>query len=122
LIFPLKHPYRDGNGLERLLDKCKIDKRVINLEKDANILLSKDCSKKKLIIASDISISGSQAAKALKYYLSHYNNFEEFTTETRNREKQNEKYFPIKDKKELNFLQKNFNNVREIIFISPIIT
>tara|TARA_R110001592_G_scaffold119760_3_gene323192 strand:+ start:278 stop:5869 length:5592 start_codon:yes stop_codon:yes gene_type:complete len=122
ILFPLKHTYRDGNGLERLLDKCSIKKRDFDVEKYANIFFTEDCSHKILIIPNDISISGSQAIKALKYYLNEYADFDAFNEETKNREKIKEKYFHVSEKNKLKTLQLNFRTVKEIIFVSPILT
>nr|WP_321227674.1 reverse transcriptase domain-containing protein [uncultured Psychroserpens sp.] len=122
ILFPLKHTYRDGNGLERLLNKCSIEKREIDVEKYANILFTEDCSNKTLVIPNDISISGGQASKALKYYLNEYADYEAFNKETKKREKRNEKYFHISEEIKLKTLVENFRKIKEIIFVSPILT
>ncbi|WP_461641110.1 reverse transcriptase domain-containing protein [Labilibaculum euxinus] len=122
IIFPLKHPYRDGNGLERLFAKCDYRKREIDVEKDVKKLLELDCSDKTIVIVTDISISGSQARKALKYYMNNYKDYSEFRKISKELEDKNEKYFTINNISELNQLQINIKKARNIIFISPIMT
>lgn len=123
LIFPLKHPDRDGkNGLARLLDKCSIEPRYIDFENYAEILFTEDCSNKTLIIPNDILISGTQTSKALEYYLTEYADFEEFKGETTKREDKKEKYFYINEEHKLKTLKENFRKVKEIIFVSPVLT
>ncbi|PPK94008.1 reverse transcriptase (RNA-dependent DNA polymerase) [Nonlabens xylanidelens] len=123
IIFPLKHTGRDGkNGLARLLEKCSIEPRDIDFEKYAEIIFTEDCSNKTLIIPNDILISGTQTSKALEYYLTEYTDFEEFKGETAKREDKKEKYFYINEEHKLKTLKENFIKVKEIIFISPVIT
>jgi hypothetical protein len=123
IIFPLKHTGRDGkNGLARLLEKCSIEPRDIDFEKYAEIIFTEDCSNKTLIIPNDILISGDQTSKALKYYLTEYTDFEEFKVETTKREDKKEKYFYINEEHKLKTLKENFRKVKEIIFVSPVLT
>jgi len=123
IIFPLKHTDRDGkNGLARLLEKCSIEPRDIDFEKNAEILFTEDCSNKTLIIPNDILISGTQTSKALEFYLTEYTDFKEFKGETTKREYKKEKYFYINEEHKLNTLKENFRKVKEIIFVSPVLT
>jgi hypothetical protein len=123
IIFPLKHTGRDGgNGLARLLNKCSIQPRDIDFENNAEILFTEDCSNKTLIIPNDILISGTQTSKALEYYLTEYTDFEEFKVETTKREDEKEKYFYINEEHKLKTLRENFRKVKEIIFVSLVLT
>jgi len=122
IIFPLKHPYKDSNGLKRLFVRCKLAEREIDVDKYSRELFSKDCADKKLIIPADISISGRQASKALLYYLSEYEDFEKFRVKTKEVENANDKYFVPIDAEQLHRLQKNIKTAKEIIFLSPITT
>ena len=122
IIFPLKQPYQDGNGLSRLFVRCDLRQRDIDVDKYARLLFSEDCTAKELIIAADISISGAQAGKALDFYLSEYDSHDQFVDRTKKVEKENEKYFVPHDFKGLEQLQNNIRGVKKIIFISPIMT
>ena len=123
IIFPLKDTGRDaGNGLARLLDKCSIPPRAIDFVMNAKILFAEDCSNKTLVIPNDISISGGQASNALKYYLYEYADFIVFTSETEKCEARNERYFIINEENKLKNLVKSFKEIKEIIFVSPILT
>ncbi|MFA8437049.1 MAG: reverse transcriptase domain-containing protein [Marinifilaceae bacterium] len=122
LFFPLKHPYRDRNGLERLFDKCKFKERAINVDIDVNRLLSESCQGKSIIILADISISGSQAKKALKFYLGKYKDNQTLEKCIKRLEDKNEKYFHVKSIEQLIQLKNNFIKAKQVIFISPLIT
>ncbi len=122
LLFPLKQPYQDGNGLERLFVKCRILKRDIDVDKDFRKLISDGYTSQTIAVVSDISISGRQAKSALDFYLGSYNNDDELKNKRKELDEKNEKYFPVNDLKELAQLQSNFKNAKEIIFISPVMT
>lgn len=122
IIFPLKHPYRDANGLERLFEKCEFGKREIDVEKEVDKLLGENCTGKTIVIVADISISGSQAKKAMEYYMSEYSSDEKFKEKTIELEEKKEKYFTINSCDELKKLQGNIKSAKNIIFLSPIMT
>lgn len=122
LLFPLKQPYQDGNGLERLFEKCGLLKRDIDVDKDFRKLVSHSFTSQTIVVISDISISGTQAGKAIDFYLASYESDEELKAKRIALEAKNEKYFPVNDQKELAQLQYNFKNSKEIIFVSPVMT
>lgn len=121
IIFPLKAPFKDINGLSRLFDKCKLEKRNFNLDAYKRELSTTDCKDKSIVIVADISISGTQTKKALKYYMNNYQDNNEFINATKEKENNNEKYFNIGNLNELKKLQENIKK-NKLIFISPIMT
>lgn len=122
LMFPLKHPYQDRNGLERLFINCGIKEREINVDKDFEKLISNDCINQTIVVVADISISGTQARKAIDFYLNEFKSEQELKDKVKELKNKNEKYFSLNSLAELTKLKHNFKNAKEIIFISPVMT
>ncbi|QKJ32869.1 hypothetical protein HQ865_24970 [Mucilaginibacter mali] len=122
ILFPLKHPDRDRNGLSRMLKKCGFQDRELNFEKNVSDLFNQDCKGRTLVIVADTSISGSQADKSLQYYLKVFKDqaeFEKYQVETN---KGKEKYFSFTTLAQTQQFQRNLKQIEKIIFITPLIT
>lgn len=122
LIFPLKHPNRDRNGLARMLQKAGFSEREINFENQVNKLFNEDCKGKTLVIVADVSISGSQAERSLDYYLKELNNQAEFDKYQLEISKGSEKFFAYTTLDQTRIFRSNISQIQNIIFISPIMT
>lgn len=128
IIFSLKNYLSDSNGLKRLMDKVGFEERKIDLLTNFDKLCSNTVSKK-LIIISDIFISGSQTKKALEYYLKtdHKDEvsliqFNDHKPSKNSRSPIEERYFTFNSLEKSNFFLENFKFFEEIIFVSPLMT
>ncbi|MFV8361438.1 reverse transcriptase domain-containing protein [Flavobacterium sp. LS1P3] len=128
ILFPIKNPYSDVNGLNRLINKCGFTEREIDYEKYKNILYTSDCGLKELVIVTDISISGSQLIKAFRYYNHPFTTDEEIISFNRtkshpkSKSPSDERYFTFNDINESDQFKKNIANIQSVILLSPIIT
>lgn len=127
IILPIKNPLNDGNGLKRLLEKSGFEDRSFNWEKKFSLLCTNSTSIKKIIIITDIAISGSQTLKAFEYYMSEQTDVEsliEFNNVKNGKSKspKEERYFLFSNLEEsITFIEK-IKNCEEIIFVSTIMT
>jgi hypothetical protein len=128
ILFPIKNPDNDKNGLFRLIKKLYLEDRLFDFQAYANQLFTIDCSLKKLIIITDISISGNQIEKAFKYYTKHFESDEDLRKFNGRKENENnktpieERYFTFNNVEESDQFRNNLENIKEIIILSPVVT
>lgn len=128
IIFPIKNPKFDENGLSRLIDKCQIPTRTINYLEYKTQLFTADCKDKDLIILTDLSISGSQFINSWKYYTTKHdkntdmNMFNNSLSEGKNATPHQERYFCFNSIEESITFNENLNKINNITILSPIIT
>ncbi len=128
ILFPIKNPLNDANGLKRLLEKSGYNERDFNWLNQFDGLCG-DHNLKKLIIITDVSISGSQTKKAFDYYLkSDYEDESkliEFNETKANYDKKSpneERYFLFDKLEKCKKFQANLRAFEQIIFLSPLMT
>ncbi|RZJ81131.1 MAG: hypothetical protein EOO20_25415, partial [Chryseobacterium sp.] len=68
LIFAIKDPRSDGNGLSRILELIDIKPRGIDFETSFQDMITSNLKDRTLVIATDITISGTQTEHGLNYY------------------------------------------------------
>jgi|GEM_PF-3110748 len=126
IIFPIKNPKYDENGLSRLIDRCGFQPRTFNFFDYKNQLYKVDCKGKKLVIVTDLSISGGQFLKAWEYYnkphnigddINDYNN-----TRIKSKTPQQERYFCFDTIGESQRFRENILGFKTIILLSPMMT
>ncbi|MFT3795736.1 MAG: reverse transcriptase domain-containing protein [Flavobacterium sp.] len=128
VLFPIKNPKNDSNGLYRLLRKYGYDdnRADFNFEKNFGILCKEDISSKKLIILVDIGIRGGQIRKAFGYYNTNFTGVElsDFNSMRDGDKKspEEEKYFTFTKQAQVGFFQDNLRKAKEIVILSPIMT
>ena len=130
IVFAVKNPNDDINGLSRLLQKCGFNDRQINFKKNKKLLFDNlDDKITTLIIPSDVVLSGSQIKKALSYYNHEFNNDDGFSEASNsaheawgNRIPDDERYFIFRDYQESENFRNNLQKFDKIVFLSPIIT
>ena len=122
LIFPLKNPDRDKNGVYRILNKWGFGNREIDFEKMFKQLCEADCLNKKLVIIADTTISGSQSIKALEYYTRVFNDEEELKKIHSKLFKSTERYSQFENIDAQRIFNKNLKSLPEITISTPIIT
>lgn len=127
VLFPIKNPPTDENGLFRLLMSIFPYRSIVFLDY-FNRLCKIDCSSKKIVIVTDISISGGQLKKAIDYYIKKFESDSELIDYNsskigeRGKSPIEERYFTFSSASDSKIFQGNLEKVREIIFLSPIIT
>ena len=128
IILPIKDTLSDANGLKRLLEKCDYHDRDFNWPKQFDSLCC-DCDFKKLIIITDVAISGSQTKKAFDYYLkSNYedetqlNTFNETPLAPNKKSPKEERYHLFNTIEKCKKFQSNLNAFEQIVFLSPMMT
>lgn len=123
ILFPLKNPDIDKNGLFRLINKLNLGDRFFNFQSHVDQLFKTDCTEKKLIIISDISISGTQTRKALKYYTNQFQTDEEINEfRLSGKTPKEERYYTFSNLTESKQFRNNLENFKDIIILSPIVT
>ena len=120
ILFPIKDPFSDSNGLGRLLRKCNFEDRDINFTKYRDIVYNNDCTNKTLVVITDISISGAQTTKAFDYYTRCFSEGQ-ISSDIQDRAIR-EKYFTYKNESEFDTFNLNINRFEKIIFLSPLMT
>ncbi len=128
ILFPIKNPLNDANGLKRLLEKSGYNERDFNWPNQFDNLCG-DHNFKKLIIVTDVSISGSQTKKAFDYYLkSDYEDesklieFNENRPDSDKKSPKEERYFLFNTIEKCKKFQGNLSAFDQIIFLSPLMT
>jgi hypothetical protein len=122
LIFAIKHPDRDKNGLFRLLAKCGYPDRDPDFEKNVRLMYSGSKIPDKLVILVDTSISGKQFSKGFKYYTTVLNDAESLLKANQNLVNLKDKYFEFKSIQEQKHFINNLKSIKEVIIITPTIT
>lgn len=120
ILFPIKDPYRDNNGLLRLLNRCGFPGRHFNFDNQVEKIFGEAHENLSIVIPSDIIISGSQIMRALDYYLEEIKDNSELAS--RNKKYKNERYYKFQNLDQANIFQSNFLKAREIIFLTPLLT
>eukprot|EP01037_Dinobryon_pediforme_P009405 gene9405-9485_t len=96
ILFPLKHPGRDQNGLSRLLNKCGFSARELDFEKRVAPLFTADCSGKKLVILLDATTLAKTANQ--------------------------DRYFEFKNRMQTMQFRNNLEAIQDVVFLAPAIT
>jgi hypothetical protein len=122
LIFPLKHPGRDENGLQRLINKANFPPRTFDFDSNANALFTSNLEGRKIILVADLTITGDQMIKALDYYSQSFDNLDQLNEINKNAEDKNLKYFKYSSINEAETCIQNFKDAKEIVILSPMIT
>lgn len=128
ILFPIKNPLDDNNGLNRLINKCEFKERFFDFLKHRNNLYKTDCRSKKLVIVTDISISGNQLNKAFEYYKRQFQSDSEiniYNSEKvfgKSKTPIEERYFIFNNLIESTRFRHNLQNIKTVVFLSPIIT
>ena len=119
LIFPLKDPPSDCNGLNRLFFESRIQ-RDIDFSIIIKDLYTQDKNYNAVYLISDIFLSGTQSEKALKYYFDDFKKNEEI--DYRNKSLVNERYYKFANLHESEKFKYNMLKIKEVIFLAPIRT
>jgi len=127
VIFPIKNPKYDENGLSRLLDKCLFPVRTFNFFEYKNTLYTKDCTDKNIVILTDLSISGSQFTKSWNYYTEVYDTAADMNTinnapNSKHITPQQERYFCFETVEESFLFNNNLKKAKSVTILSPIMT
>lgn len=127
IVLPIKNPLNDGNGLKRLLEKSGFEDRSFNWEKKFSLVCTDSTTLKKIIIITDIAISGSQTTKAFEYYMSEHIDIQslvEFNNAKNGKSKspKEERYFLFSNVEESIIFKEKIKKCEEIIFVSSIMT
>jgi len=128
IVLPIKNPLNDGNGLKRLLEKSGFEDRSFNWEKNFSLVCTTaSVTVKKIIIITDVAISGSQTTKAFEYYMREHSNIEsliEFNNVKNGKPKspKEERYFLFSNIEESTSFREKIQKCEEIIFVSSIMT
>ncbi|GAA4084176.1 hypothetical protein GCM10022392_01070 [Mucilaginibacter panaciglaebae] len=118
ILFPLKHPGRDENGLQRIMNRYFND-REVDFEQQVNQLFRMDCSSKTLVLVVDMTITGDQATKAIAHYLKKYTSPEKYYEAKTGNE---ERYFEFGNWTEKETFIKNWQSIKEVVILTPILT
>jgi len=127
VVIPIKNPLNDGNGLKRLLEKCGYEDRDFDWQKNFYSLCTDKSAVKKIIVLTDVAISGSQTKKAFDYYMTEQNDNDALINFNKNKigdskSPMDERYFLYGDINESANFQNNIRNCEQIIFVSSIMT
>lgn len=128
ILFPIKNPNFDENGLFRLINRCEFGDRPFDYLNYTRQLFTTDCASKNLVIITDVSISGGQFKKAFEYYNKQFtlnddiSKFNSEKEEGRSKSPNEERYFTFSNLSESQQFRKNIENIEQIYFLSPIIT
>lgn len=128
IIFPIKNPKYDENGLARLIDRCGFQPRTFNFFEYKNQLYKKDCKGKKLVIVTDLSISGGQFHTAWKYYNQSHeigddiNNYNNTRLHSKSTTPEQERYFCFDTIEESQRFRENISGFANITLLSPMMT
>lgn len=122
VVFAIKDPRTDGNGLARLLEKVGFGLRDVDFDASYATMTSGSLAGKCLVIATDISVSGTQSLQGLNYY-NNVPETEEDLIKLRERLViSNERYFKFSNLGDFEKCKTNFLEAAQIKFISPIST
>lgn len=122
IIFAIKDHRTDGNGLALLLDKIGFELRDIDFNASYAQMTSGSLAGKTLVIATDISLSGTQTFHGLNYYDNLPESDEALKELWTHLEKSNERYFKFQNREAFEKCRINFMAAKEIKFISLIST
>ena len=130
IVFAVKNPNDDLNGLSRLLQKCGFNDRQINFKKNTKLLFKNlDDKITTIVIPSDVVLSGSQIKKALSYYYHEFSDDDGFSEASNsaheawgNKKPDDERYYIFRDYQESENFRNNLKKFDRIVFLSPIIT
>lgn len=122
VIFAIKDHRTDGNGLARLFNKIGLDLRHIDFSASYAQMTSGSLAGKTLVIATDISLSGTQTFHGLDYYENPPESEEALKELWEHLELSNERYFKFQNREAFENCKSNFLAAKEIKFISLIST
>jgi hypothetical protein len=122
LFFPIKS-FFDGNGLSRLIVNIKENRDEIFadcIEKVCN----KSKNQNKLVIMTDISISGTQTNNAFGYYLKQFQTEVDLNKDVKGKDIDKKKlhYYKFESLKQAMDFQACFLEINEIIFLTALAT
>lgn len=122
LLFPFKNFY-DGNGLVRLIANIR-EKRAEIFDDRIEKVCEKSKNQNKLVIMTDIAISGIQTNNAFGYYLKPFQKNEDLSKDTRGKDIDEKKlnYHKFQCLKQATKFQERFLEFKEIIFLTALTT
>ncbi|MFC6858918.1 reverse transcriptase domain-containing protein [Zunongwangia atlantica] len=125
IIIPIKNNH-DENGFLRLMNHLELnEKRDFDWLSNFERIGKENLEGKKLIIVTDICITGGQTSKALKFYIS-YGEYEGdnqlIEIDGKSVDYKKERYFKYNDKSESTRFKENFKKFKKIVFLSPFMT
>lgn len=122
LLFPFKDLF-DGNGLGRLIVSIR-EKREEIFADCIKKVCRKDKSQNKLVIMTDIAISGTQTNNAFGYYLKKFQKKADLNKDANGRDidKKKSHYYKFEKLEQAQEFQERFLEFKEIIFLTALAT